>query len=295
LSIRARRDRVDLLHVQYVVPPISPVPIATTIHDLSFEDVADAFPRATSLRLKASVRFAVRRSAVLIAVSEFTKSRLLERYKVDATRVVVTPNGVSGRWRRLGDHQVKASLGGLGLPERFVLHVGNLHPRKNVPRLVRAVAQVRDSVDKELGLVLAGQPWWRTDDIDEAVDAVGGRAWVHRLGYVDESTLLALYSGARVVAYPSLYEGYGLPAAEALACGAVLVASRTTALPEVTGEAAILVDPADVDQLAEGIAKAVADEDLRSTLRAAGPRRAAMHTWDRCAELTAHAYRLAIA
>ncbi len=294
LPYRAKRDGAQLLHVQYVAPPIARLPVVTAIHDVSFEDMTGMFSRSTRFRLKVSIRLSARRSAAVVTLSEFSRSRIVHHYGIDPDRVVVTPLGVDSRWRRLEPEQVASQLNGLGLPERFVLAVGNLHPRKNIPRLIQAMAKARDRGAGDLHLVLAGQPAWRAGEVDVAIDQVGGASWVHKLGYVDDDVLVALHSAARVVAYPSLYEGFGLPVLEALACGAIVVASSTTSIPEVAGDAAILVDPMSVEGMADGLSKAATDQKLRARLRAAGPARTEAFTWRRCAERTVEAYRLAL-
>ena len=295
LPVRARRDGCDLLHVQYVVPPITRLPIVTMIHDVSFEDIPGLFPRRTELRLKLTVRHAVRVSSALVTVSEFTRGRIVSHYGVDPDRIIVTPNGVGERWRPVPRDSALATLADLSLPSSFVLAVGNLHPRKNIPRQVRAMAAARRSGAGDLHLVLAGQPWWRTGDIDRAVEQAAAGDWVHFLGYVDDASLQALYSCADVVAYPSLYEGFGLPVLEALACGAVVVASNSSSIPEVAGDAAILFDPENEAAMADAIATATTDRPTRARLRRAAPLQTARFTWDRCAELTASAYRAALA
>ena len=294
LPWRARRDGADLLHVQYVAPPLSRLPVVAAIHDVSFEDVPDLFRRRTELRLKASVRLTVRRSASIITISEFTRSRIAFHYHMDPDSIHVTPLGVDGRWRRLAVDDAAGALNSLDLPANFVLAVGNLHPRKNIARLVRAVAAARRAGVGELHLVLAGQQSWRADEVDHAITLVDGERWVRRLGFVDDTALVALHTAATAVAYVSLYEGFGLPVLEALACGAVVVASSTTAVPEVAGDAAVLVDPASDDAVTAGLIRATTDAGLRKRLGVAGPTRAAAFTWDACASATMAAYRAAL-
>ncbi|MFL5679367.1 MAG: glycosyltransferase family 4 protein [Chloroflexota bacterium] len=291
LPIAVRRDHARLLHVQYVAPPVSPIPIVAAVHDLSFVDVPDDFSRRSALRLRATVASTVRRAAVVLTVSAFTKHRLIEHYGFPEDRVIVTPNGVAARWRPLTDLEAERSLEAAGLaalPPRFVLAVGNIHPRKNIARLIRAVAAARAAGGRDVELVVAGKRR-RADDVDAEVRRTDG-GWVHFLGYVPDAAVVALMNRAAVVAYPSLYEGFGLPVLEAMACGAVVVAGNRTSIPEVAGDAAVLVDPTSDDDLAAGLLAALDDAGVRGRLAAAGLKRAAEFTWARCAELTAAAY-----
>jgi glycosyltransferase involved in cell wall biosynthesis len=297
LPIRAREARSHLLHVQYVAPPMAGLRTVVAVHDLSFEDRPDLFATRTRLRLRLSVRASTRRASAVLALSAFTRDRLLHHYDLDPSRVFVAHAAVDGRFPDRDGAMVEEQLRAFRLPARFVLHVGDLIPRKNVPRLVESMAALRRGGIGDLGLVLAGHEGRDAPAVEAAIASAAARGddgWVHRLGHVDDATLHALYRAAVVVASPSRYEGFGLPALEALAAGAVLVTSATTALPEVVGDAAVTVDPEDTGALVGGLASAIEDHDLRARLTRAGPARAAAFSWAACAASTVHAYRRAL-
>ena len=292
LPIRARLDGVDLLHVQYVAPPIAGVPVVTAIHDVSFEDEPDLLPVLTRLRLQATVRMAVRSSAVVVTPSQFSRGRLLHHYHLDPERVVVTPNGVLpvDGGRGTDPEPMRAAL---GLEGPFVLQVGNVERRKNVPRLIAAIASVRGQ-GVELALALAGQRGSGSSEVDAAIAHHQAEGWVRQLGYVDDATLGVLYAQASIVAYVSVYEGFGLPLLEAMARGTPVVAGNRAAIPEVAGDAALLVDPFDVAAIAGAVATAASQPDVRDRLRIAGPIRAAAFGVEAMAEATMAAYRTAL-
>jgi glycosyltransferase involved in cell wall biosynthesis len=201
--------------------------------------------------------------------------------------VVVASHGVDhDRFRPEGDDAVLARH---GIDGTFVAFVGTIEPRKDVPAIVRAVARL----DPSVRLVLAGRPGWGTDQVDAAIAATGIGDRVVRLGYVDDDLVPALLRRAAAVAYPSLDEGFGLPALEALACGAALVTTTGAAMEDVVEDAALLVPPGDDDALTEALATLVAGGPDVQRLRARGPEVAAPHTWARSAEQHVEAYRLA--
>jgi glycosyltransferase involved in cell wall biosynthesis len=293
LPVRARQDRARILQVQYVAPPVAGIPLAVVVHDVSYLDLPDGFPRLTSLRMRATISASVRKANLVITGSDFTAERLMDAYRLGPDRVVVTPYGVDPRWRPLPaaeSAQIIAEAG-VRLPQRFVLAIGNVHPRKNIPRLIRAVAALRSDGFGDVELVLVGQHQWGGTDVARAIDDVGGDGWIHPTGYVEHRTLVAMTGRASVVAYPSLYEGFGLPVLEALACGAPVVCSDRTSMREVAGDAAILVAPESVDAIADGLRIALADPAVREVASLRGPAHAAAYTWDRCAEATVAAYR----
>jgi glycosyltransferase involved in cell wall biosynthesis len=187
------------------------------------------------------------------------------------------------------------------IPGEYILYVGTLQPRKNVVRLIEAFARVHcaleqgyngigpfDQTDtrRSLHLVLAGARGWQDQRMADAIVRLGLGPWVHLIGYVDEADLPALYSGARVFVLPSLWEGFGLPILEAMACGTPVVAANVSSLPEVVGDAGLLADPKDVGALARALMHVVMDPELSIRLRRRGLQRAAQFTWQRCAEAT---------
>lgn len=293
LPLRARRDGARLLHVQYVAPPVSGLPLAVVVHDVSFLDIPDAFPRTTTLRMRASIGSSVRRAHIVFTGSAFTRGRLLEVYGLPEERVVVTPYGVDPRWRPMAVAEARRTIevAGVDLPGHFVLAIGNVHPRKNIPRLVRAVAALRRSGLPDLALVLAGQRQWGGTEVQTAIDAVHGAEWVRDTGYVNNETLVAITSRAAAVAYPSLYEGFGFPVLEGLACGVPVVTADATSTREVAGDAAILVDPGSVEAIADGLREALTSTTARESAKTLGPAHAARYTWDGCAKATVEAYR----
>lgn len=291
LPWRARRDGAEVLQVSYVGPPLGGPPMVTTVHDVSFEDEPGMFPLKTRLRMQWLVRLAVRRSAAVTTVSEFTRQRLIDHYRLPPRRVHVVYNGVSPLWRPTDPTEAAAALAGLDLPPRFVLFVGTSHERKNLPRLIAALRAVRAGGLADLGLVLVGPREPAADAVDAAIAANNAADWVQRLGYVTDDVLRALYGTAAAFAYVSLYEGFGIPVLEALASGAVVVASSTTGVGEAAGDACVLVEPLDVDAIAAGLRSALDDTRLRDELRGRAPGHLARFTWTSAAEAMAQVYR----
>jgi glycosyltransferase involved in cell wall biosynthesis len=291
LPLRAALDRLDILHCQYVIPPLSRTRVVVSIHDLSFEDYPEDFAPATRRRLRLTVARAARTAAAVVTPSEFSRTRLLSRYDVDPDRVLVVPPAVVPAFP--SGPGTSVAFEGLGLPSPYVLAVGDLHPRKNIERLIRAIALVRRG-GIELGLVLAGQRGWQAEQVDATIREAGAEPWVRRLGYVDRPLLGRLYDHAAMLAYVSLYEGFGLPVAEAMARGTPVVAADAASIPEVAGDAAVLVDPRSDAAVAAGIAAIASDPILRERLRRAGLDRAEAFGPEAFGAAMVAAYRIAL-
>jgi len=287
-----RRAGVDLLHAPaFVGPLLGSCPTVVTVHDLSFVLYPQNFRAGNRLYLRTMTRLSVRRARRLIAVSESTKQDLVHYYHLPPERIDVVPNGVDDRFRPWPEAQVAAFRAARGLPERFLLFVGTLEPRKNVAGLIRAYARLPQPRPP---LMLVGGKGWLYDEIFALVESLGLGGKVHFVGYVPAEDLPGWYNAAHLFVYPSLYEGFGLPPLEAMACGTPVISSTTSSLPEVVGRAGLLVDPGDIEALAEAMDRLLNDEDLHAALRTAGPERAAAFSWRETARRTALVYRRAL-
>lgn len=286
------RDRIDIAHFQYVLPPLLPCRAVLSIHDISFEFHPEFFRRATLLRMKTLVAFAVRQAHHVITISEFSRQAILSRYRLPEEKVSAIHNGVSPAFRRLPDTgAVAAVLARHGIRAPYLLAVGNLEPRKNISRLVQAFHLL--ATQNRLGhtLVLAGQDAFAADAIHRQVEALGLAGRVRATGYLPEEDLVALYNGADLFVYPSLYEGFGIPPLEAMACGVPVVAARSSSLPEVCGDAALYVDPLSSGEMAEGIRHVLENSAERAGLIDRGFTRASRFSWQETAAKTAAVYR----
>ncbi|HEV3469240.1 MAG TPA: glycosyltransferase family 1 protein [Pyrinomonadaceae bacterium] len=296
LSAELRRRPVDLLHVQYTAPPLAPCAVVATIHDLSFEHLPETFKRRSRAQLRLTVRRTARAAAHVIAPSEFTRRDLIETYGLDPARVSAIPLAAGERFRPVEDAaelarvRARYRIGG-----EYVLAVGSIQPRKNLARLVRAYSDLR----RERGrsnlpqLVLVGRRAWLYGETLRAVEESGARDSIILTGYVSEGDLPALYTGALCFAYPSFFEGFGLPPLEAMRCGAAVLAGDRASLPEVVGDAGLLVDPFDTAALARALGRLIDDAQLRETLRTRGLARAAAFDWRDTARMTLEVYRKA--
>jgi glycosyltransferase involved in cell wall biosynthesis len=267
--------------LDFLAPPGTRAPVVLTVHDLSFlVHPARAEPKLERFLARAVPR-SVRRAAHVLADSEHTRQDLVARLGLDPRRASVAYPGVEPRFRRVAD---PAALGAVsaryGLTRPFVLGVGTLEPRKDWPVLMEALARAGPAL-ADHALLIAGGEGWGVAPIREAAARAAGR--VRLLGYVPDEDLPALYSLADAFAYPSVYEGFGLPPLEAMACGAPTVVSTASCLPEVVGDAALAVSPGDAHALSRALVSLVTDAPLRARLVAAGPQQAARFTWPGCA------------
>lgn len=265
--------------------------VVLTVHDLSFLREPGWFRWDRSAYYRAMIRRSVRHATRILADSEATSRDLQEYLDVDPSRIDVTPLGVDSRFRPASEEEVTRAQETYDLPETFFLYVGTLEPRKNVPRLIQAFDSIAGECEHDL--VIAGRDGWKFDSIYDAAAATEHSGRIHFIGFVEDDMLPAVLSAAEAFVWPSLWEGFGLPPLEAMACGAPVITSNTSSLPEVVGDAALTVPPEDTDAIAHAMRTLLADPERRKSLRDRGMRRAGEFTWKRTAELTYAAYRKA--
>ncbi len=294
---------VDVHHgPHYTMPERTPVPAVVTIHDLSFFEQADWHEWSKVLLFRRAIRVAARRAAAVVCPSRVTAEQLVRWCPVEA-EVFVAPHGVDTRRFRPDEPEPGSDAGHLAVVDHrlaagrpYLLFVGTLEPRKDLPTLVGAFARVAGDHPEAL-LVLAGGAGWGAAAVDRAVEASGVSSRIVRTGYVADEVVPALLRSAAAAVYPALYEGFGLPALEALACGAPLVTTAGTAMEEVAGEAAVLVEPGDVAALADALDLELAAPREASPTGDERRRRGfdivSRHTWEASASRHMVAYRFA--
>jgi glycosyltransferase involved in cell wall biosynthesis len=277
---------LDILHTQYRVPPWVGCKTACTIHDLLCESHPQFFGKFFLLHSRPAFRMAARRADVLFSVSNYSRQEVINRYQVGCGQVDVTYNGVDLERFHPGSDGVEA-VKQLGLtPGNYILTVGRLEPRKNQGSLLRAWTQLGPDAPQ---LVIVGQRDFAFDDVYQAQREAPRKAVL--LESVSDEQLLAVMRHASLFAYPAFAEGFGMPVLEAMASGVPVVTSNTTALPEVAGGAAVLVDPDSIDSIAQGLKKGLADAAQRQIMIDKGLAQAARFSWDQSAQVLIKAFK----
>ena len=296
LPLHLRRLGVDVLHSPHYTTPLASAGWrrVVTFHDVTFFLLPHRYPVLRRLYFQGASRAGARLADLAIAVSETVKGDLVRHLGLPAERVRAVPLAPGPGFQPLEDSaRMEAVRDRYELPPRFILNVGTLEPGKNQATLVRAFHRLKRQ-GLELGLVIAGQKGWMYENLFRLVDGLGLRDDVRFVGHLPEDDLAAVYNMADLFVFPSLYEGFGLPPLEAMACGLPVVASRAPALVEVLDGAALLVDALDASALAEASARALRDKRLRSRLRRQGLERASQFSWQRTARGTVAAYEAAL-
>jgi glycosyltransferase involved in cell wall biosynthesis len=301
----AREDACDLLHVQYTTPPRAPCPVVTTVHDISFRLHPEWFPLRHRLLLNLTVPPSMRRAARVITDSESSRQDMLRTYNLPESKIVTTPLGLSEGFPMPEENamldraeQEKArqfAKERYGVEGDFLLAVGVLQPRKNLSMLAEAFGQARAKFGVPHRLVLIGKSGWGEGEaaLRQAAERGGGAEAAQSVqftGYVEDADLSRMYRASAAFAYPSLYEGFGLPPLEAMACGTPVLVSDAPAMPEVVGDAARIVPARDIAAWCDALGAVFLDAGLREVLIERGYRRARQFRWERTASLTLQVY-----
>lgn len=296
LSRELRKNPVDVLHVQFTSPPFAPCPVVVSIHDLSFEHLPETFKRRSRMQMRLTVRRSARQAAQVIALSEHGRSDIINTYGLSADKVTAIPLAAPAHFQPVTDeNELRRVRQTYGIEGDYILSVGSIQPRKNLRRLIAAYSNLRQRLPgvKLPQLVIVGKFAWLYEETLRAADEPKLGKSVLLTGYVPEKDLPALYSGALCFVYPSYFEGFGLPPLEAMKCETAVIVGNRTSLPEVVGDAGLLVDPFDIEDISAALAKLIEDSDFRTQLVIKGRERSRLFDWRETASRTLTVYNKA--
>ena len=290
LPSQAKKSKADILHSPAMISPVRcTIPTVLTVFDTCIVSSPQSFPLWQRTITNKFLPTCIERADKIIAISHFTKREILRLYPdTPADKIIVTWLGVNPRFRIL-DESLKAFVRNkYKLDKPFILSVSTSNPRKNLKTLIQAFALIKDRINHDL--VLTGEYEWKSVELYSLVTDLGLRERVKFTGYLPLEELPVVYNLADLFIYPSLYEGFGLPPIEAMACGTPVITSNVTSLPEVVGDAALTLDPLDMDLLAQSMETLIKNDTDRVTLRNKGIERAKLFTWEKCARETLAVY-----
>jgi glycosyltransferase involved in cell wall biosynthesis len=287
----ACRSGFDLYHEPNYIPLPSDLPTVATVHDLSVLLHPEWHPADRVAHFERRFRCGLAQCRHLLAISESARQEIIRTLHLRPDQVTRTYMGIRPGLMPLPEHKVQQALRQLHLPPRYLLYVGTIEPRKNLTTLLRAYRALEGRIRREYPLVLVGNWGWNAGEVARLLESKDSAAEVIHLGYVPEGSLSALYNGARALVYPSLYEGFGLPPVEMLACGGAVLASTAGALVETVGRQAHLIEPLDLDGWRKAMQRVVEDDDWREALRRGAVEAAKPFTWEQCAADTLRVYR----
>ena len=292
LPLGVMRSGLDILHATFVPPPYCPKRYLFTVHGFDMFAHPEFYPTVVRWRLNRLIRTGLRNAQLVLCVSQAVKNLLAERFKISPERLVVVHNAVGDHFRPVPPEIARRTLAqSYGIEQPYVLYVGKLQACKNVVRILEAFHRFRHEVNPEMKLVLVGKRTWNSSDIAKTINRLKLTPHVLEVGYARNEDLPVLYSGASLFVFPSLSEGFGMPVLEALACGVPVITSNVDALPEITGNATLHVNPYSVDDIGSAMQRVFTDSVLRESLRTKGLERAKVFTWRGAAKLTLAAYK----
>lgn len=292
LPLRLAYDRIDVFHCQYMAPLTAVTPFVVMMHDVIHEYMPEFYPKGLCMMMRILYPLSVKRAKHVLTVSESSKRDIMKYYNVPEEKITVTYDAVSDDFRPIDDRAaIDAVKARYGIRGGYVFYVGRLEPRKNLATLIRAYHQMKRKAVCDHKLVIAGMKYYQYDLLFSLVMELGLGDNVIFPGHVEDHDLPLLMNGATVFAYPTFAEGFGIPPLEAMACGTPVVTSNTSSLPEVVGDAGLMVDPHSVNELASALERLISDESLRHTLSQRGLEQAKLFRWDDSARKTLEVFR----
>lgn len=291
-----KRYRLSLYHEPNFIPYRTDIPTIITVHDLSYLRYPETHPASRVRIMSKLLPPAIERATRILTDSDFVRKEIIEVFAVAPEKVVTTHLGVSPAFRPMSAEETLPTLARLGLQHgKYLLAVGTLEPRKNLLLTLRAYRRLPQSLREEFPLVVVGMKGWHTETLESELEELLRSGQVRLPGYISAEDLCRLYAGGTMLVYPSLYEGFGLPLLEGMASGIPVVTANRSSLPEVVGDAGIVIDPDDDAALLESILTLLESPTETASLRMRGIARAAKFTWAKCAETTADAYSTCMA
>ena len=293
LTVELRRRPVDILHVQYTSPPFTPCPVVNTIHDLSFEHLPETFKRRSWRQMRLTIRRSAQSAAHILTDCDFARDDILKTYGIAPERVTAVPLAAAVRFSPVRDErELDRVRNKYGINGKYILTVGSIQPRKNIPRLIRAYSMLCSERNLEPlpKLVVVGKRGWLYEDTLATAESSTVRDQIILTGYVDDKDLPALYSAASCFVYPSYFEGFGIPPLEAMRCGTPTITGDRTCFPEIIGDAGLMVDPFDEQAIKCGIMRVLTEQTLRDELIEKGLERANSYDWLKTARQTLDVY-----
>lgn len=292
---RARKGRFDIYHEPNYLAFGFNGPSVVTVHDLSWIRFPETHPADRVDAMNRYFPAAMDRARLILTDSEFVRQEVVEHFKIDPARVVPIPLGVDEAFHPMAPEETSSVLASHGLEHgRYILAVGTLEPRKNLGVALQAFMRLAPALRQQYPLVLAGMMGWRTSNLEKQIEPLVRDGHIRQLGYLSREDLTRVIAGARVLLYPSIYEGFGLPPLEAMASGVPVIASDVSSIPEVVGDTGILLPPHDVDSFSQALVRVIEDDALTADMSARALARSATFSWEQCALQTRRAYELAI-
>jgi len=296
LGYELKNKKIDLLHCPAFKAPLRcPVPLIVTFYDIHILKNPKDYNPWLRLYCKFMLRKIAASATRIITISEFSRNDIAETLSVPKEKIAVTYCGINDKFSVITDTDLKNEIWKkYKFKKRFILYVGALQPRKNIPLLLKAYSELKKNGTFDYELVIAGSTGWRNKNIFVLIEKLGLKNDVMFLGYVPEDDLPVIYNLAEFFVYPSFFEGFGMPVLEAMACGCPVISSNTSSLPEVIGEAGIMIDPNNIEDLKDAMIRMTQDHSLKNEMREKGIKRAKLFSWDKCARETLEVYRKAV-